>query len=243
MSISEGKSRGKQAGNCNLQAFSSVISLNVGGHIYTTTLSTLKKYPRSKLYDMFNGHPKLPMDLKGRYFIDRDGAYFRYILEYLRSQQVPTQFIQEIYKEALFYEVEPLVKQLEDSPQIFGEQVGRQQFLARVPNYAENIEVMIRVARAEAVASRHSNVIVCVIKSEEDAARYHDAMNSLDTDRESVVKFGPWKASPSVTDLLECIRIDIETRGYRITFQPYTMDKGFRFKTYDFFYKFAFTWW
>lgn len=242
MSISSDyKSSGKQitAGNTT----SAIVQLNVGGETFTTTIGTLKKCQGSKLYDLFSGQPKLRVDSEGRYFIDRDGTYFRYILEFLRSNMVPTQFVQDVYREALFYEIDPLVKQLEDSPLIFGEQVGRKQFLARVPNYRENIEVMIRIARAEAVASRHSNVIVCIVRTEEDANKCHDALNTLDTDKDSVVKFGPWKASPSVLDLLDCIKIDIEAKGYKTLYQPHVADKGFRFKSYDFFYKFLFTWW
>lgn len=170
---------------------SPIVELNVGGELYTTTLSTLKKHPGSKLAEMFTGQPKLRRDSEGRFFIDRPGTYFKYILEYLRSNQVPTQCVQDVYKEALFYDIEPLIKQLEDSPQIFGELVARKQFLARVPNYSENIELMIRIARAEAVASRCSGVIVCVVRTEEDAARCRDALNSLDMDKKSVVKFGP----------------------------------------------------
>ncbi|KAG2457248.1 INT4 protein, partial [Polypterus senegalus] len=221
---------------------SPVVNLNVGGQMYSTTLNTLRKYPGSKLAEMFSGQPKLRVDTEGRYFIDRDGTHFKDILEFLRSQTLPTSCIQEVYKEAVFFDIEPLIKQLEDSPKLFGEVVGRQQFLARVPNYRENIEVMIRIARAEAVAARQSGVIVCVLRTEEDSSRYNDAINSLDADRESVVRFGPWKAPPTITDLLDCIKMDIEGKGYSVTYQHHGTDKGFRFKTYDFFYKFTFYW-
>ncbi|NXE20530.1 KCD14 protein, partial [Ardeotis kori] len=243
MSISsEHKPVGKQVTG-SLHTLSPIVELNVGGEMYTTTLSTLKKHPGSKLAEMFTGQPKLRTDSEGRFFIDRPGTYFKYILEYLRSNQVPTQCIQDVYREALFYDIEPLIKQLEDSPPIFGELVARKQFLARVPCYSENIELMIRIARAEAVASRQSSVIVCVVRTEEDAARCQDALNSLDTDKKSVVKFGPWKAAPSISDLLDCIQMDVEAKGYKISFQPHIAEKGFRFKSHDFFYKFLFTWW
>ncbi|NXM78016.1 KCD14 protein, partial [Serilophus lunatus] len=244
MSISsDHKPLGKQVTTGSLHVLSPIVELNVGGEMYTTTLSTLKKHPGSKLAEMFTGQPKLRTDSEGRFFIDRPGTYFKYILEYLRSNQVPTQCIQDVYKEALFYDIEPLIKQLEDSPEIFGELVARKQFLARVPNYSENIELMIRIARAEAVASRRSSVIVCVVRTEEDAARCQDALNSLDMDKKSVVKFGPWKAVPSISDLLDCIQMDVEAKGYKISFQPHVAEKGFRFKSHDFFYKFLFTWW
>ncbi|XP_044306176.1 BTB/POZ domain-containing protein KCTD14 isoform X2 [Varanus komodoensis] len=243
MSVSpEPKALGKQVQSI-LQT-PQVIQLNVGGEIFTTTLSTLKKHPASKLAEMLvGGQSKFQMDSEGRYFIDRPGTYFAYILEFLRSAQVPRQCVQEVYKEALFYEIKPLIKQLEDSPQIFGEVVARKQFLARVPNYPENLELMIRIARAEAVASRQSSVMVCVMKTEEDVSKCYDTLNSLDTLKKSVVSFGPWKASPSIWDLLDCIQMDVEAKGYKVSYKPYGPEKGFRFKSSEAFFTFSFTWW
>lgn len=63
----------------------SVVTLNVGGHKFTTTLSTLRKYPETMLGAMFSGRHSLIMDADGCYFIDRDGTHFRYILNLLRS--------------------------------------------------------------------------------------------------------------------------------------------------------------
>lgn len=220
------------------------MQLNIGGHVYSTTLDTLRKIPNSKLAEMFRGPPNLRTDAEGRYFLDRDGTHFGQILEYLRMQTVPIHHVQEVYREAVFYDLKPLVKVLEEMPQLFGETVGRQQFLSRVPNYQENLEVIIRVARAEAVAARYSNIIICVLRSEEVVARYNDAMSSLNAEKESVVTFGPWKSPTTVEeDLLDCIKMDIEAKGYRVSFQRHSTDKGFLFKSYDFFYKLTFKWW
>lgn len=73
-----------------------VVHLNVGGHIYCTLLSTLKKHPDSKLAELFSGKPKIHTDSQGRYFIDRDGCHFRDILEFLRSGSLPTENIREV---------------------------------------------------------------------------------------------------------------------------------------------------
>ncbi|KPP62659.1 BTB/POZ domain-containing protein KCTD14-like [Scleropages formosus] len=195
---------------------------------------------RSRLREAVNG---LRADADGRFFLDRDGRHFGPILEFLRTGRLPTEHVREVYAEAVFYGIAPLVKQLEDSPQLFGETVARRQFLARVPNYAENLELIVRIARAEAMAARHSSVVVCVLRTEEDVSRYKDAVNSLDAAKESAVRFGPWKAAPTVSDLLDCIKMDIEAKGYRISFKPHSAEKGFSFKSYDFFYKIIFTWW
>lgn len=46
----------------------------------------------------------------------------------------------QVHKEAVHYNIKPLIKLLEETPRLFGELVGRQQFLSRVPHYKENIE-------------------------------------------------------------------------------------------------------
>ncbi|XP_033261694.1 BTB/POZ domain-containing protein KCTD14 isoform X2 [Orcinus orca] len=162
---------------------SPVVELNVGGEFYTTTLGTLRKLPGSKLAEMFSSSAKACLDAEGRFFIDRCGTYFGPILEYLRSGQLPTQHIPEVYREAQFYEIKPLIKLLEDMPQIFGEQVARKQFLLQVPGYSENLELMVRLARAEAVAARCSRVLVCLVQNEKDDANCADALRSLEADK------------------------------------------------------------
>lgn len=219
------------------------MQLNVGGQVYTTTLLTLRKFPNSKLAEMFTVPHKLLKDAEGRCFIDRDGTHFKAILEYLRSEEVPTENLLEVYKEAVFYNIKPLVKLLEESSQFFGEKVGRQQFLSHVRNYHENLEVLIRVGKAEAMASRYSTIIICVLKTEDDLARCNDAIVSIDTRKESIVSFGPWNAQATIEDLLDCIKMDIEAKGYKVNIKPHSTDKGFLFKSYDFFYKLTFIWW
>jgi len=68
-----------------------VIPLNVGGYNFVTTLSTLTKDKHSMLAAMFSGRHELDTDSEGRYFIDRDGKYFKYILNFLRDgNQLPS---------------------------------------------------------------------------------------------------------------------------------------------------------
>ena len=70
------------------KVFDKVITLNVGGTRYTTTLSTLTKYPDSMLGVMFSGRHDLPQQEDGSYFIDRDGEVFKYVLMYLRDRDL-----------------------------------------------------------------------------------------------------------------------------------------------------------
>ena len=59
--------------------------MDVGGVNYSTLISTLIKYPDSLLGFMFSGKMKLEPDSNERYFIDRNGKIFEYILDYLRT--------------------------------------------------------------------------------------------------------------------------------------------------------------
>jgi predicted nucleic acid-binding Zn-ribbon protein len=55
-----------------IKPIESVVTLNVGGQTYTTSLQTLVK-EESMLAAMFSGRYKLTPDKDGNYFIDRDG--------------------------------------------------------------------------------------------------------------------------------------------------------------------------
>ncbi|XP_034723858.1 BTB/POZ domain-containing protein KCTD14 [Etheostoma cragini] len=241
MSLPDYKSPEKQSAGAHPNC--AVVQLNVGGHLFSTSLSTLRKHPDSLLAELFSRQPALRSDAQGRHFIDRDGSHFGSILDFLRSDWLPTDNIPQVHKEAVYYNIKPLIKALEETPQLFGELVGRQQFLARVPHYKENIEVLIRIARAEAIAARHSTIIICVLRTEEDLGFYDNAINSLEANKESVVTFGPWKAVTSVKDLLDCVETDIRSQGYRVSVQPHVVERSFLSRSYDFFHKLTFTWW
>lgn len=67
-----------------------VLELNVGGQVYVTKRSTLVSVPDTTLHAMFTRCTprELPRDSRGRFFIDRDGFLFRYILDFLRDRQL-----------------------------------------------------------------------------------------------------------------------------------------------------------
>lgn len=105
------------------------------------------------------------------------------------------------------------------------------------------LQVLIRIARAEAIAARHSTILICVLRTDEDLGYYDNAINNLEADKDSLVTFGPWKAAPSVRDLLDCVKSDIERQGYRVSIEPHVTGRLFLSRSYDFFYKLTFTWW
>ena len=63
------------------------IKLDIGGHSFTTTLTTLTRFPESMIGAMFSGRHALTKNDAGAHFIDRDGTHFREILNYLRNPE------------------------------------------------------------------------------------------------------------------------------------------------------------
>jgi len=90
------------------------VALNVGGKIFTTTKSTLRAVPDSKLDKMITGRFPLLKDENGNIFLDRNPDYFPYILEFLRDGSIiyPSDSFkkQRITRELKFFECISTIK-------------------------------------------------------------------------------------------------------------------------------------
>ncbi|XP_056295623.1 BTB/POZ domain-containing protein KCTD16-like [Pseudoliparis swirei] len=99
---------------------SDVIELNVGGQVYYTRHATLTSFPNSLLGKLFSNKKgssnDLSRDFRGRYFVDRDGFLFRYVLDYLRDKRVvlPDHFPEKgrLKREAEYFQLPDLAKLL-----------------------------------------------------------------------------------------------------------------------------------
>lgn len=93
------------------------IVLDVGGSIFTTSITTLCGEPNSMLAVMFSGRFNIPKDDKGVVFIDRDGEYFGNILHYLRTKNTPRiisdRELEHTLREAQYYQLDNFVSLLE----------------------------------------------------------------------------------------------------------------------------------
>ncbi|CAL8366931.1 unnamed protein product [Boreogadus saida] len=94
------------------------VHIDVGGHMYTSSLATLTKYPESRIGRLFDGTEPIVLDsLKQHYFIDRDGHMFRYILNFLRTSKllIPDDFkdFSLLYEEARYFQLQPMLTELE----------------------------------------------------------------------------------------------------------------------------------
>jgi hypothetical protein len=73
-----------QAGNLS-NIDEDYIALNVGGKLFTTTKSTLRAIPDSKLDKIITGRFPVIKDENDNIFLDRNPDYFQYVLEFLRD--------------------------------------------------------------------------------------------------------------------------------------------------------------
>ncbi|XP_071797599.1 uncharacterized protein [Asterias amurensis] len=92
---------------------SDLVTLNVGGSLYTTTVATLIRYPESMLGSMFGGNIPTNRDNNGHYTIDRDGPIFRHVLNFLRNPKLclPSDFkeLDLLSTEADFFQIKKLI--------------------------------------------------------------------------------------------------------------------------------------
>jgi hypothetical protein len=64
---------------------SGTVRLDVGGHKYTTSVATLRRVPDSMLDSLVSGRFALTQTEEQCVFIDRDGALFPHVLDWLRD--------------------------------------------------------------------------------------------------------------------------------------------------------------
>lgn len=83
------------------------VVLEVGNHLYKTTVSTLKKIPNTYFSAMLSGQYPIVRQSDGSLFIDRDGKHFGSILAFMRSGYLakPTDRVErkELLLEAEYY--------------------------------------------------------------------------------------------------------------------------------------------
>ncbi|XP_015283967.1 PREDICTED: BTB/POZ domain-containing protein KCTD12-like, partial [Gekko japonicus] len=85
---------------------------------YLTRRGTVLSVPGSLLWRLFSpaDASALPRDSKGRFFLDRDGFLFRYVLDYLRDQELvlPERFPERsrLQREAEYFQLPDLARRL-----------------------------------------------------------------------------------------------------------------------------------
>ena len=97
--------------------FSSIVHLDIGGHCFKTSAQTLTNDPNTKLAAIGSG--KITPCEDGVFFFDRDGTYFRFILNYLRDGKLilpeGATFREELQAEAEYYGIQGIIDELRAS--------------------------------------------------------------------------------------------------------------------------------
>ena len=97
-----------------------MITFNIGGQIYSTTRLTINENVDSQsfLALIIRNQTTTQLDHNGYYFLDRDGTYFRYILNYFRDKKLilPENFteLKQLCSEAKFYQIDRLINEIEN---------------------------------------------------------------------------------------------------------------------------------
>lgn len=125
---------------------SEIVNLNVGGHLYTTTKSTLNKYPSLALISILN-----KCDREGNVVVDRDGRMFEYILGFLRTDKLclPDDFsdFDSLTTEVDFFDIPQLTSCLKKAKD--------ERFLVR---YIEILETDVRGSRKTILKGRKEDL-------------------------------------------------------------------------------------
>ncbi|KAK5871973.1 hypothetical protein PBY51_012710 [Eleginops maclovinus] len=145
------------------------VTLNVGGCLYSTSLSTLQRYPDSTLGAMFGGDLPTVRDVRGNYFIDRDGPLFRYILNFLRTSELtlPCDFKETdlLRKEADFYQIEPLIQCVGDPKPL-------------LPYPTDTFEEVVELSSTKKL-SKYSNPVAVIITQLTTTTKVHAMLESI----------------------------------------------------------------
>lgn len=99
------------------------IKLDVGGSHFTTSLTTLRRFPDSTIGSMFSGRHELALNKNDEYFMDRDGTHFRHILNFLRDSEhfsvdLSSSHKEELRKEAEYYGLAHLMFPFTPAPEL-----------------------------------------------------------------------------------------------------------------------------
>uniref|UniRef100_UPI00398E5FB3 BTB/POZ domain-containing protein KCTD8-like isoform X3 n=1 Tax=Pristiophorus japonicus TaxID=55135 RepID=UPI00398E5FB3 len=145
-------------------SFPEVVELNVGGQVYVTKHDTLVSVSDSLLANLFsnNNGKVLPRDNRGRYFIDRDGFLFRYILDYLRDKQLvlPDHFPEKerLLREAEHFQLSELITFL--TPKVIKQSsVTDETCQSDIEENSQSSDLLAKNAPSPAAADKRSGFI------------------------------------------------------------------------------------
>lgn len=190
--------------------------LNVGGEFYTTTLGTLRKFPGSKLAEMFSPAPPRPAWMPRTLLHRRCGTYFGPRPGISAQGSCPPSTSRRRHRgEAQHYEIKTLIKHSEDTPQIFGEQVSAEAVLAAGARLQREPELMALWRGPRPWRRAFPSPGCSLVRNEKEDANCADALRSLELTKGQWSNLGLWKAALDISDLLDCLNMTLRPEGTR----------------------------
>jgi hypothetical protein len=98
---------------------STLVCLNVGGHLVELPAELLCRDPASALAALCRKSPPVQPSPDGAvFYIDRDGWIFRHVINYLKNDVLPSdaETLKELYREATFFHLRSLQSAIESLP-------------------------------------------------------------------------------------------------------------------------------
>jgi hypothetical protein len=96
-----------------------VVALNVGGKLFTSSFDTFTRVKDSLLAGMLCGRFPIARDFDGNIFIDRDPKMFRLVLNYLRDEHLSpprdSEMVEALLAEARYFQLPELERLLQDA--------------------------------------------------------------------------------------------------------------------------------
>lgn len=102
---------------------------------------------------MFSGRHNLDKDNKDNYFIDRNGKYFQYVLEFLRDEHFfpPIDVRKNVLIEAEYFGIKPLVDKLKRLPPLFPDEVIVDNLRNKMKDYRDIKEKISQLSTVDVV--------------------------------------------------------------------------------------------
>jgi hypothetical protein len=158
-----------------------IIRLNIGGFKFDTTLQTLlpcaffqAAFITSHFYDI-NISPA-QVDEEGRYFIDRDGQLFIYILSWLRTGQILEELLETKYKWSA------LLSALDSEADFYG--------LDSLKSWI-NEERAKLIWRLEESTTKHRLTNHCCLCQTSSSINHHHQQQQQQLQRDEIIQFHP----------------------------------------------------
>lgn len=200
-----------------------VLTVNVGGVLFTTHLSTLIKYNDSMLSVMFSGNHVISRDVDGHPFIDANPTYFGHILEYLRHETVPpADLAVAMYRQACYYGVGSLVDVLKTTPAV-SRVLVRESYRDQFPRYAPTKRRIVELAMEKAAATNENGkgrVVIHAFRRPFAPEKPDFCEDHLCVVAKADVVVGPWDGAAGPEELIKCLCQDLREEGFVVADDP-----------------------